>query len=508
MAGIDDILAGGAGSSSRADFSGLFTGPIDAYNAARDQKFKNDQRDAFKNGVPLGADGQPDWGAATKTFLQKGAFDQAAASAKIGIEQQKLKYGLDSAQQDFPTPASAGSQPPIVGPSTSRNPIVGDPTKRADAGTTQPQHQPTVMTVLAAQGIPNDQLGAASASVARQLGVDPTAPLDINDPQVRNVLAPAVAQLKRMGLGQVQPPQPGDNPPQPAPPAPQPALSTPAISTPDPTFGGLVPAGRTPQQQIDLLSRKVASGLLAPEVAKVYETRIKAIQDALQPTTEMKNAAAAGMSPREFMDKNDTATTDRAVLTTSILPKLDTSQGTATAARDEIQSIHRARSQLDAPGGIFSGTAADTRLKLAKVAEFLGVPDAGKIVNSEAFGSAIGSRVLALVKNLGSGTAISNADRDFAAAMAGGNLKLDEKSIRRILDIGEKAARVRIQQHNDLVDHTLKSNDSLSGYGPVYKVDSPGDYQKPQPAPAVGTVFGGFKYLGGDPSNQKSWGKP
>jgi hypothetical protein len=65
------------------------------------------------------------------------------------------------------------------------------------------------MGILTAQGIPNDQLGAASASLARQLGVeDPNAPIDVNNPQVRNVLVPAIQQLKRMGVGQVVPQQP------------------------------------------------------------------------------------------------------------------------------------------------------------------------------------------------------------------------------------------------------------------------------------------------------------
>jgi hypothetical protein len=175
---------------------------------------KNELRDAFKNGVPTTADGQPDFGAMAKVLFQKGGLSEGTAAAQLGITQQNQQFGqgqsraISSFEGGTPTPAQ-----PIVGPSTSRNTVSIDPSKRADATTSQspqqPSQQPTVMTVLASQGIPNDQLQAASASVARQLGVDPTAPLNMQDPQVRNVLAPAIAQLKRNGIGQVQPPSAG-----------------------------------------------------------------------------------------------------------------------------------------------------------------------------------------------------------------------------------------------------------------------------------------------------------
>jgi hypothetical protein len=53
-----------------------------------------------------------------------------------------------------------------------------------------------------------------SARIANQLGLeDPNAPIDMNDPKVRNVVVPAVQQFKRMGVGQVV--QNGNMPPQP-----------------------------------------------------------------------------------------------------------------------------------------------------------------------------------------------------------------------------------------------------------------------------------------------------
>lgn len=470
MPDISALLANAAQTNANFDLGQLNK----SYFEGQNQQAALDLRNAFKGGVPPDANGQPDFNAIARTLFQKGALDQGLAATKLGLEQQRLKYGMDASKADFPT-----GQPSIVSPpsvnrretATVAPPINtnNNPVSKLSA----PSGGTTLMQVLDAQGIPNDQLEAASASVARQLGVSPTDPVDITDPQIRNVLVPAIAQLKRMGIGQVVPQ--GQAAPQPQT---IPSVAGARQPATDPTLGGLVPPGRTPEQQLELLTRRRASGLLTAEQDKAYADRIKALQDALQPTPDMKNARAAGMTTREYIDRNDTAATDRAVLTTSILPKLDKSQDTATAARDEILAIDRAREQLDMPGGIFSGSGAEVRNKLAKVGTLFGLDDS-KIANTEAFGSAIGTRVLSLVKNLGSGTAISNADREFAAAMAGGNIKLNEKSIRRILDIGEKAARARIDQHNSLVDRTVGQNDSLSQYKKTYHIDAPGKYAAP-----------------------------
>jgi hypothetical protein len=213
MADIDSIIAGGAKTNADFDFGKINK----SYWEGQDQYAKNQLRDAFKDGVPLGADGQPDFGAMAKVLFQKGGLSEGTAASNLDIARQQLRLGQDVSAKMGQAESGQSAQP-VVGPSTSRNTVAIDPTKRADT-TTAPQAAPqapqapqggaTVMKVLAAQGIPNNQLEAASASVARQIGVDPTEPIDTNDPRIRNVLVPAVAQLKRMGIGQVaQPGQP------------------------------------------------------------------------------------------------------------------------------------------------------------------------------------------------------------------------------------------------------------------------------------------------------------
>lgn len=468
MADIDALIAGAAKTNADFDFGKINR----AYYQGRDEYAKNDLRDAFRGGVPTLPDGSIDYATMQRILYQKGALDQGNALSGISARAGEL-----AALNGPDGPATATSAAPIVGPTTSRNSVTPDPTKRADASPPQaapqaapraPAEQPTVMKVLAAQGIPNNQLQAASESISRQLGVDPTAPLDLNDPQVRNVLAPAVAQLKRMGVGEVA--QPGQPPMQPIPAQPQ-AAPAPLQATPT----------QIAAQNDPVLKRlTLLAASQDKQIAAAAKARLEAYLKNQELTTDQKNAAASGQSLPDYQNRSDENAAQLAILKESILPKLDTSYKAADAARDEITAIHRSREQLDAPGGIFSGAAGEVRLKVAKVAEMLGVPNADKIANTEAFGSAIGSRVLALVKGLGSGAGISNADRAFAERMAGGNINLDEQSIRKILEIGERAARAKIDTHNTNAGKIIKSNEALKGYSDVYKVEAPGQYAPPK----------------------------
>jgi hypothetical protein len=536
-----------------------------AYFEGQDQAYKQKMQNVFSpenGGLPRDKDGNVETGKMFERLVQAGGapvVDAAAKLAETGFQQDRYRNAptVEGALRgDFNPQAQPQAQPTtqpqpttlVVPPnfpgslSRSGSAIVGVPLARG--GVASPSAGPaaaggsytggdakgSLIGFLSANGVPEQEQGSTANILGGQLSqalghrIDPNAPLDMNNMKVRQVLTNfRRGQQPGAAAGSAAPPQPG--PPNGLPStvtaAPQPQMvARPAAVAPsaapapttqpvDPTLGGLVPAGYEPGAYVRRLEAVAGSGRVLPDQLKVLQGRIEAIHKALEPTPDMKNARAAGMSVKDYLDRSDTANTDRAVLTNSILPKLDKSQDTATAARDEILAINRSREQLDGPGGIFSGTSADVRLKVAKVAEFLGVPNADKISNTEAFGSAIGSRTLSLVKGLGAGAGISNADRDFAAAMAGGNIKLDEKSIRKILDIGEKAARIRIDQHNGLADRTLKSSDSLKDYGSVYHVEQPDQYQRigAAPPPKAGDIVDGHRFLGGNPRDQRSWGR-
>lgn len=306
MSDIDQILAGGSSAGSRYDFSTVGD-PVKAFFDASKQRADFDSRRAFRDGVPVGEDGQPDFAAMAKTLFQKGDLAQGVAASNLDVSRQQLKMGQQAADAIGRLEAGQGNiGPPSVnrGASVTSTPSAARSAAPSNAPQT-PQGGATVMTVLAAQGIPNDQLEAAAGSVARQLGVDPTTPLNLQDPQVRNVLAPAIAQLKRAGIGQVQPPQPGDNPPQPAPQVAQ-APQTPNPQQNQGTFGappatptrGAIPTGADPeiQKQIAVYTAIASNPAYPKSVQEAAKTRLEAIQKQVELTPAQKDY---GLSRRQ-----------------------------------------------------------------------------------------------------------------------------------------------------------------------------------------------------------------
>ena len=152
----------------------------------------------------------------------------------------------------------------------------------------------------------------------------------------------------------------------------------------------------------------------------------------------------------------------------------------AKTAVGTIRSINAAREQLDAPGGIMTGLGANAQLDFKKAATLFGA-DPAQVTNTESFRAAIKPIVLSNVKALGAGNAISNADREFVEKAVGGDINLDESSIRRILDINERAARYTIENHNKTAEKMLKSTPELNSMAPLITVDMPEAYQKKQP---------------------------
>lgn len=391
MADIDQILAGGAGASTRADFSGI--GKLsEAYWKGRDEYAKNDLRDAFKDGVPLTADGQPDFGAMSKVLMQKGALDQGFATSNLDLQRQNLKLGQEASANMGRLEAG---QPAIVSPPSanrSASAVVAPPLNKGgevpqDGG--QPQNspqQPTVMTVLTAQGIPNDQLQAASASVSRQLGVDPTAPLNVQDPQVRNVLVPAIQQLKRMGVGQVAQsgqPQQQDIPP---------------VNQNQGTFGappatptrGAVPTGTDPEIQKQIATyTAIASNPAYPKpVQEAALTRLKALQEQGQPTGPIKEydlyrRQGGDMPFKDFLadlESGKAGATERAK---ADVKEQQTYIDAGKAASQRLGTLNTLSNIISSDKNLTLGFGAETALKAKMALQQLGI-NVGDLSGAEA----------------------------------------------------------------------------------------------------------------------------
>lgn len=175
--------------------------------------------------------------------------------------------------------------------------------------------------------------------------------------------------------------------------------------------------------------------------------------------------------------------------------RLDTYRENAEQAARGIETNARLRPLLDDPKFI-SGTFADARLAVAKAAGI-------DVSATEAFLSGMAEQVAARIKAFGAGTGLSNADRDYALAWAGGKPDLSTKGIARIMRINDESADSVINKYNQERDFLAKKEPAIIDFYP--QVGARGV--------AVGTIKPdtatgeNYKFKGGDPANPRNWEK-
>lgn len=476
-----------------------------AYQEGKNNQYINEQREAFKEGVPKDASGNIDYGKALEILLQKGGTPQVQEAAKLDLQRQGLKAIQDQNTALFGTGAQSL---PNLPPSTSR---VG--------GTAVPQQQPmpqpqgryaggdsgqgTIISIVTGNMPPDHpQAGVIAGNIAKSINTDPNQPLNpeqqarveglVKAYTARSTAPGGAVPVPMAGTAQAAPmppqvppqamaPQPGP----PMPPAPQPVPSavvaqrfpsnpaapvSPAAAPGfDPTLGGLVPpqfAGDH-QKYISNLQAAAANAGAAgmKEAAKAYLDRADAVQKALGQYRESGLKERAGIIEPAYKQ---------------VIERLGTSQQKADSIADGITVSHDLMAQLDSKAGIFSGQWADSKLALAKIGKAIGLdlaPD--QITNTESFSALVGKKVAQTVKSFGSGTSITNQDREYAAKMEAGDIKLDESSMRRILTITDKINRGVIDKHNKQVDDLVKSRPELAHLETSLKVDQPPPYSPP-----------------------------
>lgn len=137
----------------------------------------------------------------------------------------------------------------------------------------------------------------------------------------------------------------------------------------------------------------------------------------------------------------------------------DTEYEAASGARKVLDYVDNARTQLNK--GIVAGSIlSPAELQGRKLwAQIMGVPDEAT-TNTETFQASLKEVVLGKIKALGSGTAISDADRTFIESAVGGDITLNTDTMKRIFTILDKGAHKNITQYNKSVDDYLATYDS------------------------------------------------
>jgi hypothetical protein len=154
----------------------------------------------------------------------------------------------------------------------------------------------------------------------------------------------------------------------------------------------------------------------------------------------------------------------------------------ARKSRDALGSIVRSQPLVDK---MFTGTLAETKLEASKIAKAFGIPigDLNETVEStEVYAAEMGRRVAEYITNLGAGTGLSDADREFAKKVVGGQENYDAASLRTILKELEKGARRTISEYEESysrVKSSLKGDaaGALAFFPEKFDIE---EYNKPQ----------------------------
>jgi hypothetical protein len=157
----------------------------------------------------------------------------------------------------------------------------------------------------------------------------------------------------------------------------------------------------------------------------------------------------------------------------------------ASGSRQTVAQTANALEILHRPGGILAGSmAAQPSLEARKIlAQTFGFSDE-TANNTDSYKAAISALVLPRVKQLGSGSSISNADRDFVMKMLGGSGEVSASVAKEILIRMERLELDTAMEYNRKIDAFKKNNPNTQ----VMNVELPKLSQHSLPQEAIDWV--------------------
>jgi hypothetical protein len=124
-------------------------------------------------------------------------------------------------------------------------------------------------------------------------------------------------------------------------------------------------------------------------------------------------------------------------------------------AVNSLNNLKEAKKILDS--GIITGTGAEYLTNAGNfLSSRLGITfSQDPVANTQAFAATMGTQVGQIIKQFGSGTGLSDADREYAEKIVGGKITLNENAIRKLIDINEKAFTNVIKNYNALAKQAM-----------------------------------------------------
>ena len=126
----------------------------------------------------------------------------------------------------------------------------------------------------------------------------------------------------------------------------------------------------------------------------------------------------------------------------------------AQDARNMIELIDRQVGKLE--GGMPTGLAANVELNLRRFGELIGLPYDPAVTNAETFISEAGKIVADQIKDFGSGTGLSDADREYAKLIAAADITTQQEALFSLLKIRRNAVVRTVENFNKVRTATAK----------------------------------------------------
>jgi hypothetical protein len=179
----------------------------------------------------------------------------------------------------------------------------------------------------------------------------------------------------------------------------------------------------------------------------------------------------------------------------------------AAKAPDLAANANRVLSILS-QGNVFTGSAADIKLNMARALNLAGAGNDEKIANTEMLVSGLARQTLGAVKSSGLGTGQGFTDKDlqFLQDAEGGRITLNAQTIQRLAELSHSAADKSATAWNKRVKEIPKSATEGTGLS-TEPIVVPKRLGAAPAAPATGAVQNGYRFKGGDPAVAANWEK-
>ena len=116
-----------------------------------------------------------------------------------------------------------------------------------------------------------------------------------------------------------------------------------------------------------------------------------------------------------------------------------------------LEAMENLLSVVDEEGGVITGFGADIELALKSLGNRFGA-DFSDVATTQEYIGLVGNQVAQVITAFGAGTGLSDADREFAKGIAGGQISMDKKALKRLVKIMKDKGKRQIELYNQRVD--------------------------------------------------------